>query len=609
MENGFSRSAVGIGVLALSIVLGYQSISQARMSRLPDGYPRAPGEIIVKLRSNGLSAMSAYSALSSTLSDFSVLEMRDSSTDSDLKLVRLKDDTQVEDAINRLQDVSSVEYAEPNYIVQKLGTRNGTPNDGRFKELWGINNTGQKDFNQMGMPAQQGVPEVDVDVRKLWQQGKTGSRSVVVAVIDTGIDWEHEDLKDNLYTNPGEAGALANNGVDDDQNGFVDDVHGWNFTVDKQNRPVNNRNSSDDEGHGTHVAGTIGASGDNGIGVTGVNWQVSLLPLKFLDSDGSGTSMGAIDAINYATKMKVQVMNNSWGGGAYSRALEDAIKNAQAAGILFVAASGNNENDNDVKPTYPANYAVDNVLSVGAIDNRANASVWKTSTGIVAGGSSYGATTVHVFAPGTKIVSTVPGDKLCTIAPPPPGERCAHTSALYASYNGTSMATPHVSGVAALLMSADRSLSYADIKSRLIRTSKPTWKLRSKGVARGYISAFNALNNIVPPSIEPDPSRWVRVPQVFESAHPYTNKLDQRTTISYPGAKYLRVHFEKIQTEARYDHVRILTPLGEQIQSFSGSYNDVTSEYVEGDSLIIQLQTDYSTVDYGYRISRIEVIL
>jgi subtilisin family serine protease len=198
-------------------------------------------------------------------------------------------------------------------------------------------NTGQKDSDAAG--GKEGTPGSDIHVAPLWQRGVTGSRDIVVAVIDTGMDRTHPDLMPNLYVNPGEAGALANNGVDDDGNGFVDDVSGWNFYA-------KNNNSNDDNRHGSHCSGTIGAAGNNGVGVVGVNWNVSLLPVKFLSGSGSGSTEGAVNAVNYATRMKVNVMSNSWGGGAPSQALKEAIEKANQAGILFVAAAGNDGSNN-----------------------------------------------------------------------------------------------------------------------------------------------------------------------------------------------------------------------------------------------------------------------
>ncbi|NDD93079.1 hypothetical protein EBZ37_13485 [bacterium] len=253
---------------------------------------------------------------------------------------------------------------------------------------------------------------------------------------------------------------MATNGVDDDGNGFIDDVHGWNFAA-------KSSNSSDDQGHGSHCAGTIGGSGNNSIGVAGVNWQVTMMPVKFLDAQGGGTLQGAVEAINYARTMGAKIMSNSWGGGGASQALKEAIEKARDAGILFVAAAGNDGTDNDSRPVYPAAYPVENVLAVSAVDNQ----------GGLADFSNFGKKTVHVAAPGVNVMSSTKGSS-------------------YRSLSGTSMACPHVSGVGALLLSINPSMSYSELKERIMKTSQPLASVRRKVVSRGMVSAYNAINNI-----------------------------------------------------------------------------------------------------------------
>ena len=248
-------------------------------------------------------------------------------------------------------------------------------------------------------------------------------------MIDTGIDYNHEDLKANSWTNEAEANGKP--GVDDDNNGLVDDVHGYDF-ANKDGDPL------DGHGHGTHVSGTIGAIHDNGIGVAGVMADVTMVAVKFLSDAGSGTTADAVLAIDYATSLGVDVMSNSWGGGGRSEALFDAIKRANEKGIIFTAAAGNSSSDNDQSPHYPSNYEVDNVISVAAHTNGDG----------LASFSSYGRRTVHVAAPGHKILSTVANNS-------------------YDVYSGTSMATPHVSGVLGLLLSKEGNLTVAEVKERL----------------------------------------------------------------------------------------------------------------------------------------------
>ncbi|MFN7684341.1 MAG: S8 family peptidase, partial [Oligoflexia bacterium] len=338
-----------------------------------------PGELIVKLKND---ASRGPGVLSLNLAGVSILSAQVFQTDSRLMKIKISDESRLQSALQSLQQDPRVEYVEPNYIYRMSAS--GIPDDPMMPKLWNLINEGQKDSG-----GNKGKPGADVRVAPVWASGNVGSRNVVVAVIDTGIDWKHEDLKANLFVNPGESGSLANNGKDDDKNGFIDDTHGWNFEA-------KSRKSSDDQGHGTHCAGTIGGAGNNRRGVAGVNWEVTLMPVKFLDSNGSGTLEAAVESINYATMMKVNIMSNSWGGGGFSQALLESIQKARDAGILFVAAAGNDGRDNDSSNTYPANYDVENVVSVAALDNQDN----------LASFSNYGRTKVHVAAPGVNILST-----------------------------------------------------------------------------------------------------------------------------------------------------------------------------------------------------------
>ena len=299
----------------------------------------------------------------------------------------------------------------------------------------------------------------------------TGSRNVVVAVVDSGIDLNHPDLKANLWTNPGE---IPGNGIDDDHDGFVDDVHGWNFVA-------NDGNVQDGYGHGTHVAGIIGAVGNNGVGVTGINWNVSIMPLKFQDDHGVGYTGDAIKAVQYATMMRrdygvnVVVINASWGGGTgYSSLLETAIRDAGSAGITFVAAAGNSGTNNDVSTRYPSGYDLPNVIAVGACD----------STGSLAGFSDYGATSVDLAAPGTSIYSTLPGGQYGWLA-------------------GTSQAAPQVSGTVALLAAAKPGISVAEVRTAILGSVDHLPALVGKVATGGRLNAFAALASLGVPTTSP----------------------------------------------------------------------------------------------------------
>ncbi len=352
---------------------------------------------------------------------------------------RLGPGISVEEAVERMRANPLVDYAEPNYLV----SLDIVPNDPRLGELWGLINTGQSG----------GTADADVDAELAWNVS-TGSSDVLVGVIDTGVDYNHPDLAANIWTNPGE---IPGNGVDDDGNGFVDDVHGYDF-VNEDGDPF------DDHGHGTHVSGTIGAIGNNGVGVVGVNWQVKIMALKFLNSSGSGTTANAIRAVDYSVLMGVDLTSNSWGGGAFSQALYDAIANANAHEMAFVAAAGNNGTNNDVSPHYPSNYDLPNVIAVAATDRN----------DLKASFSNYGPLSVDLGAPGVDILSTLPGNS-------------------YGLLSGTSMATPHVAGTCALIRAVSPNIPVGQMKSVLLNSVDPIPSMQGIVVSNGRLNAFRSI--------------------------------------------------------------------------------------------------------------------
>ncbi|MDH6096172.1 S8 family serine peptidase, partial [Umezakia ovalisporum] len=333
---------------------------------------------------------------------------------------QLSGTTSVETALATYGRSRVFEYIEPDYIVTTAAT---IPNDPSFNLLWGLHNTGQTG----------GTPDVDIDAPEAWDI-QTGNPDLVIGVIDTGVDYTHPDLVGNIWTNIGE---IAGDGIDNDGNGYIDDIRGWDFAY-------NDNNPMDVHGHGTHVSGTIAGKGNNAVGVTGVAWNAKIMPLKFLDDTGSGWISDAILAVEYATAQGVKLTNNSWGGGGYSQGLYDAIAAAGDAGSLFIAAAGNESNNNDSSPSYPASYNLDNIISVAAITH------WDGLSSF----SNYGLTTVDLGAPGSDIYSTVPGNS-------------------YDSYSGTSMASPHVAGAAALLWSENPTWTAQQVKDVLLQTVDP----------------------------------------------------------------------------------------------------------------------------------------
>jgi len=301
-----------------------------------------------------------------------------------VQVIKLPPSMSVGKAIGILMKEPSIEYVEPNFIVRICDV----PNDPRFDELWGLHNTGQTG----------GTPDADIDAPEAWDI-HTGNGDVVVGVIDTGVDYTHEDLVDNMWINQAEATGVP--GVDDDSNGYIDDIYGIN-AITGSGDPM------DDAGHGTHCSGTIGAVGNNAVGVIGVNWDVEIMGLKFLSSTGSGAISDAIECIEYVLDMhtrgvNIRITSNSWGGGGYSQAAYDAISALRDEDILFCAAAGNDLLDNDASPHYPSSYDLYNIIAVAATDHNdqlASLSYW---------GSNYGLTSVDVAAPGVDILSTLPG--------------------------------------------------------------------------------------------------------------------------------------------------------------------------------------------------------
>jgi hypothetical protein len=375
---------------------------------------------------------------------------------SNLYLVKIPAHLSVPEAIARYKGYASVLYAEPNYIVRKAQHVQLTPNDPNFTQLWGLHNTGQTG----------GTPDADIDAPEAWDI-TTGSPSVVVFVVDTGVDYNHPDLNANLWRNPGE---IPSNGIDDDGNGYVDDVYGIDTYY-------NDTDPFDGDGHGTHVSGTIGAIGNNNVGVVGVNWSVKIGHCKFLSDSGFGSTAGAISCLQYILNLKqtgnpandIIATNNSWGGGGFSQALYDAIKAHMNAGILFIAAAGNSSANNDTALFLPASYYLPNMIAVAA-SNHTDALAWF---------SNYGRRTVHVGAPGQGILSTTPGNT-------------------YSTFSGTSMATPHVTGLAALIKAQFPSFTWYQIRNRILATGDVTTGMQNVTISDRRINAYGALtcNNV-----------------------------------------------------------------------------------------------------------------
>lgn len=399
--------------------------------RPPEKFDAAPGRALVKFRAGA-----------------GVASLRMAARDAGpcgaaWRVVEFDEKVPLAQALKAIRASPGVLAAEPDGIVRTYAT----PNDPSFGLLWSLHNEGQTG----------GAPDADIDAPEAWETARESG--LIVAVTDTGTDWTHPDLSANIWRNEGE---IANNGIDDDGNGFVDDVRGWDFWA-------NDKNPRDENGHGTHVAGIIGAMGNNEVGVVGVCWRVRIMPVRFISWQGYGYMSGAVQSIDYAVANGASVINASWGGG-YSQALTEAVGRAEAAGVIFVAAAGNDSNNADLHPNYPAALSNANIISVAATthaDERAYFSTW-------------GPTTVDLGAPGEGIYSTFPAVR-------------------YATKSGTSMAAPHVAGACALVWATNSALSVADVKAAILSTVDILPMFSGECVSGGRLNLARALGASPPP--------------------------------------------------------------------------------------------------------------
>ncbi|MCS6874712.1 MAG: S8 family serine peptidase [Pyrinomonadaceae bacterium] len=355
---------------------------------------------------------------------------------------------EIAEEYRRMKDL--VLYAEPNYEIkienwQDEFSKDAVPNDPLFAQQWALKNTGQNG----------GKPNADINILKAWEKARW-KEEIVVAVLDTGVDYTHPDLAANIWLRPDSIPQY-----EDEELGVVNDLRGFN-AVDNLSDPM------DDNGHGTHCAGIIGAEGNNGFGITGLNWKIKIMPLKFLGRNGSGSVKNAIEAINYVIDRKqkgvnIRVINASWGSMNKSKALEDAIRAAGEVGILFVAAAGNNSSNNDIQPHYPASYALQNIISVAALDRNDQ----------LASFSNYGQKSVHIAAPGKEILSTWLNED-------------------FREASGTSMAAPHVAGAAALIASLQPDISLEKLRQKILNSAEKLNSLKDKVASSGRLDVSKA---------------------------------------------------------------------------------------------------------------------
>lgn len=424
------------------------ALSTSAYAKKSDGNPKSapeshPEEILVRFKKNISSArMDAIAKSKGAVSvkKFGKNKFKNQSIMTRWRIIKINKNANKKRIIEGLKKNPFVDVVEPNYKLEI----NILPDDSFFSDLWGLHNTGQTG----------GLEDSDIDAPEAWDTLTGENSNVVVAVIDTGVDYNHPDLAQNMWTNQGE---IPDNGLDDDGNGYIDDVYGYDFYN-------YDADPWDDHYHGTHVAGTISAVGNNGEGVVGVSWGAKIMAVKFLSSSGGGWTDDAVNAVIYATANGAKIMNNSWGGGGFSQALKDAISEADLAGSLFVAAAGNSSSNNDNVAHYPSNYDVPNVLAVAATDHNDALAYF----------SSFGATSVDVAAPGVSILSTTPNNS-------------------YDYKSGTSMATPHVAGAAALLLAQNPGRTAVGLKQLIMDKTDLITSHSDKTVSGGRINVLNAV--------------------------------------------------------------------------------------------------------------------
>ncbi|MBD3866969.1 MAG: S8 family serine peptidase [Acidobacteria bacterium] len=457
-----------IFLLAVIAVASFTQLSAAALE--PGTY--VPGRVLVKF--NGSVDADARLAIHGRVGTRIAQRFR---LDADLQMVTFPEELDLGPILDFYQSLPEVRYAEPDFIYHTQVI----PGDARFGELWGMHNTGQSG----------GAFDADIDGPEGWDVN-TDAAQIIIGSIDTGIDVNHEDLAGNIWVN---ADEIPGNGVDDDSNGYIDDVNGYDFYN-------GDSNPYDDHSHGTHTMGTSAARGDNGIGVAGAAWSARIMALKVCSAGGSCNVSAAIAATDYATENGARLTSNSWGGGGFGQAMKDAIDRADAAGVLYIAAAGNNGSNNDASAFYPASYASPNIISVASIDRFGGKSSF----------SNYGATSVDLGAPGSSILSTTPGNG-------------------YSTFSGTSMACPHVTGVVANIMGFNPNLAHTEYKDIVMASVVPSDAMAGRTLTGGVLNLRNALDQTPPVIIPPGNN-----PPVADPGGPYKGRAFKAITFDGSGS-------------------------------------------------------------------------
>lgn len=510
MSHIFARIA------AFALLLAVVAVPLAAQAQsIPE---HVPNQIIVQLRASARAA-DAFAVRGSVNA---TVVHRFKFIDAELWQI---DGISVAEAITSLGRDSRVDFVEPNYIVhidavatdkQVANTEQVAntviPNDTRFPDQWGLYNTGQ-----VG-----GIPDADVDATEAWDVTTGGS--VLVGLIGTGVDYNHVELANSIFSNPNE---IAGNSIDDDLNGYIDDVRGWDF-VNNDNNPI------DDHGHTTHCAGIMAAAGNNGVGVAGVSWSARIIPLKFLGSNGSGNIANGIKALEYAAMMGAKFTHNPWGGGPFSQAHYDAI---QATGLLFVTGVGMANANEDVSPFYPGSYDLANIVAVAGTSR----------TDAKASFSNYGATSVDLGAPAVSIVSTYPFTNQ------------------YNTFTGTSMAASFVAGAACLLFDAAPWLSALSAKDKILSSVDVIPALNGLWVTSGRLNVAKMLATVTAVDDGSAPSKVVLHANV-------PNPFNPSTTIAYdiPHSASVRLTIYDVGGRAVRELVRAVQPAGRHTARWDG---------------------------------------
>lgn len=410
-----------------------------------------------------------------------------------------------------------------------------------YPQQWNMAN--RLKTNPWGLPISQ--PK-DIGIEAVWNQGFHGDRNIIIAVIDSGIDIEHPDLEGNIFTNERE---IPGNGIDDDENGFIDDIHGWNFVT-------NSPDVHDPAGHGTHIAGIIGARGDNDFGVKGVAWQTTLLPVVYLDKDGVGNLKNSLAAVKYAVDMGAKIINASWGGYTKDE-IRDLIRWAGEKDVLFITTSGNDGENLDMYPYYPASYHLDNMIVVGSSE---------FSDGLT-GDSNWGKNTVDILAPGISILSTLPNNR-------------------YGTMSGTSMSAPHVAAAAALIWSQHPDWSYREVKAALLKTSRlyPSYQNRVLYGRLDMPALFAGEDNQ-----KFFPQAWQTLS--LKETLSFTTAGNHSRIFQEEGAKALRVEIPNLRLNSS-QRLIIKDKDGVDIQRVTEFEGPFLSDYVYGDSLRLEFILD-----------------